>query len=207
LRENRHFQIVKIFTVTVSWTRTEISQFLAGVELFRGLEGEELRELAGHILENRCSPGEVIFSENSPREDIFVVYEGEVELFKKNPYGIDVRLALFGRGDFIGEGIWEAGSLHTTSARTVKAATLLDINRDFFQRSPSTTLKILLNITRIISRRMRNANTRLPGYAMHSMRPVTPVLSPIFWVRGRFRAKHITVYRPSVQLKISISQG
>lgn len=145
--------------------RTEISQFLAGVELFRGLEEDELSELAGHIVENRCSPGEIIFSENSPREDIFVVYEGEVELFKRNPYAIDVRLALFGRGDFIGEGIWEAGSLHTTSARTVKPSTLLDINRDFFQRSPSTTLKILLNITRIISRRMRNVNTRLPGYA------------------------------------------
>ncbi len=145
--------------------RNRVSGFLKGVELFRSLTDDELQELAEYISEKRCVPGDILFSENSPREDIFVIYEGEVELFKMNPYGIEVRLALFGTGDFIGEGIWEEDSLHTTSARAVRPAILFDINREFFHRSPSTTLKILLNITRIISRRMRNANTRIPGYS------------------------------------------
>ncbi|MCB0799203.1 MAG: cyclic nucleotide-binding domain-containing protein, partial [Bacteroidales bacterium] len=76
--------------------RNEVSRFLKGVELFRNLTDKELDELAEYISEKRCIPGDILFSENSPREDIFVIYEGEVELFKMNPYGLEVRLALFG---------------------------------------------------------------------------------------------------------------
>mgnify|MGYP000877074957 FL=1 len=144
--------------------KNEISQFLKGIELFRNLTDEELNELAGHIREKKCNSGYILFRENSPREDIYVIYEGEVELFKRNAYGADTRLALFGRGDFIGEGIWEENSLHSTSAKAVKSTTILDISSGFFQQSPATTLKILQNITRVISRRMRNANTRILGY-------------------------------------------
>ncbi|MBP7028722.1 MAG: aspartate ammonia-lyase [Bacteroidales bacterium] len=144
--------------------KNEISQFLKGIELFRNLTDEELNELAGHIREKKCNAGYILFRENSPREDIYVIYEGEVELFKRNAYGADTRLALFGRGDFIGEGIWEENSLHSTSAKAVKSTTILDISSGFFQESPATTLKILQNITRVISRRMRNANTRILGY-------------------------------------------
>ena len=144
--------------------KNEISQFLKGIELFRNLTDEELNELAGHIREKKCNSGYILFRENSPREDIYVIYEGEVELFKRNAYGADTRLALFGRGDFIGEGIWEENSLHSTSAKAVKSTTILDISIGFFHQSPATTLKILQNITRVISRRMRNANTRILGY-------------------------------------------
>ena len=112
--------------------KNEISQFLKGIELFRNLTDEELNELAGHIREKKCNSGYILFRENSPREDIYVIYEGEVELFKRNAYGADTRLALFGRGDFIGEGIWEENSLHSTSAKAVKSTTILDISSGFF---------------------------------------------------------------------------
>jgi aspartate ammonia-lyase len=144
--------------------KENISRFLKGIELFQNLTDEELRDLAEGVHEKRCVPGDLLFGENSLREDIFVIYEGEVELFKNDPYGIEVRLALLGKGDFIGEGIWEEDSLHSTSARAVGRTTLLDIHRDFFRSSPEATLKILSNITRVISRRMRNANTRILGY-------------------------------------------
>ncbi len=144
--------------------KEDISRFLKGIELFKNLTDEELRDVAAGVREKRCVPGDLLFGENSPREDIFVIYEGEVELFKNDPYGIEVRLALFGKGDFIGEGVWEEDSLHSTSARAVGRTTLLDIHRDLFRSSPEATLKILSNITRVISRRMRNANTRILGY-------------------------------------------
>ena len=131
--------------------KENISRFLKGIELFKNLSDGELRDLAEGVREKRCVPGDLLFSENSPREDIFVIYEGEVELFKNDPYGIEVRLALLGKGDFIGEGIWEEDSLHSTSARAVGRTTLLDIHRDFFRTNPGTTLKILANITRVIS--------------------------------------------------------
>ena len=145
--------------------KINIPPFLKGIELFRNLDDTEFRELAENIKTKSCSAGETLFQENSPRDDIFIIYKGEVELFKLNSYGTEVRLTLFSEGDFLGEGIWDQGSLHSTSARTVKPTILLDVNREFFSYRTATTLKILSNITRIISRRMRNANTRILGYS------------------------------------------
>jgi len=138
-----------------------VLNFLRGIELFTSLDETELQELTKSVREKRCNTGDIIFRENSPREDIFIIYEGEMELFKINSYGAEVRLAIFGKGDFLGEGIWVPGSLHSTSARAIKKTILLDLNRKFLNYSAGTTLKILSNITGIISGRMRNVNARM----------------------------------------------
>ena len=138
-----------------------IFQFLKGIELFNRLDDIELQGVAKNVTEKHCSAGEMLFRENDPREDIFIIYEGEVELYKHNPYNIKIRLALFGRGDFLGEGIWDNQSPHSTSASVLDKAVLFVVNKDFFYYNAETSLKILSNIMRIISRRMRNVNNQM----------------------------------------------
>ena len=144
--------------------KRDVSQFLKGIELFRNLTNDELKELAGFIKEKKYNSGDILFKENSPHKDIFVIYDGEVELFKNDPYGNEIRLALFRNGDFLGEDVWEENSLHSTSARAIVPTILFDISREFLLCNPSTSLKIFQNITRVISRRMRDANIRMLGY-------------------------------------------
>jgi len=84
-----------------------------------------------------------------------------VELFKTNPYREEVRLAVFGAGDFLGEGPWIDDSPHSTSARAMRSTTVFSVHSDFFNVSAGTTLKVFSNIARVISRRMRNANARM----------------------------------------------
>jgi len=141
--------------------KNNIHQFLKDIELFSGLINKELLEVVKNVKVKYCSDGDILFRENGPRENIFIIYEGEVELIKLNSYGNEVRLALFGTGDFLGEGIWDPSSLHSTSARVTGKAILFVVNREFFTHKAETTLKILSNITRIISRRMRNVNNRM----------------------------------------------
>lgn len=141
--------------------KNTILQFLEGIELFSSLNNKDLQEVAKNVKEKYCSADEILFSENDAREDIFIIYEGDVELYKYDSYGIKIRLALFGSGDFLGEGIWDRNSLHSTSARVPEKATLFVVNKEFFNLNPEASLKILSNITRIISRRMRNVNNRM----------------------------------------------
>lgn len=141
--------------------QTTIFTFLKGIELFRSLNNNELHEVTKNIVEKDCLDGDILFHENGPRENIFIIYKGEVELYKHNSYGSEVRLALFAIGDFLGEGIWDHDSPHSTSARVIGKAHLLVVNKGFFSYDPETTLKILSNITRIISRRMQNVNNRM----------------------------------------------
>lgn len=139
----------------------EALYFLRKIELFRGLNDNELNELAASVKEKKYKTNELLFQENNPREDIFIIYEGEVELFKSNPYGLEHRLTYFGKGDFLGEGSWAGDSPHSTSARALSDVTVFTVRSDFFNKSAETTLKVFSNIARVISRRMRNANNRM----------------------------------------------
>ncbi|MGD9643126.1 MAG: aspartate ammonia-lyase [Elusimicrobiales bacterium] len=139
----------------------KIRKVIAGVELFRGLTPAEVEVLAGRMRPRACAAGEVLFRENSPREELFVIAEGRVELTKTDAYGSRVKVAVFAAGDFLGEGSWERDSLHSTTAAVIEPATVLGLGRDFFTHDAALSLKILSNIMRVISRRMRNANAMM----------------------------------------------
>ncbi len=135
--------------------------FLRKIELFRGLTLEELNGLSCCINEKVFHPNDFLFRENGPRESIFIIYDGEVELFKSNPWGVELKLTVFGKGDFLGEGSWANDSPHSTSARALKVTKVLAVSNDFFKNDVNTSLKVFSNIARVISRRMRHANTRM----------------------------------------------
>ncbi len=139
----------------------EILIFLKKIELFRNLNSDEFNDLARSVRERQYKTGDLVFRENGPREDIFIIYEGEIELFKSNSYGTELRLTVFGKGDFLGEGSWAHDSPHSTSARALQPSTLFSVNSEFFNKSADTTLKIFSNIARVMSRRMRNINSRM----------------------------------------------
>lgn len=139
----------------------ETLSFLRKIELFRDLDEQEFDELAKSVIEKTYRTGELLFRENGPREDIFIIYQGEVELFKTNSFGVEFRLSVFSKSDFLGEGAWTKDSLHSTSARALKPTTVLAIHGDFFNQNAHTTLKVFSNIARVISRRMQNVTSRI----------------------------------------------
>src|SRR5512145_183844 len=139
----------------------EMLSFLKKIELFRELDENEFDELTKSVNERRYKKDDLLFRENGPREDIFIIFDGEVELFKSNQYGEELRLTYLGNGDFLGEGSLAYDSPHSISARALKDTVVLTVNKDFFTKSAVTTPKVFSNITRVISRRMRKANNKL----------------------------------------------
>lgn len=139
----------------------KIQEFLREIELFRGLEAEEFDALCRFTSEKVFTEGSLLFRENSPRTNIFIIYSGEVELFKSTAFGTEKRLTYFSRGDFLGEGSWGSTSPHSTSARSLRDTKVLVIEKEFFLENSSAALKIFSNIARVMSRRMRNANNRI----------------------------------------------
>jgi len=139
----------------------EIIEFLKKIELFRGLTDDEYQMLMCCVEVKTYRAYQFLFRENGRRENIFIIYEGEVELFKSNPYGVEMKLTYFSKGDFLGEGSWDTETPHSTSARTLAPTTVLTLANEVFNKNATTTLKIFSNITRVISRRMRHANSRM----------------------------------------------
>lgn len=138
-----------------------ITSFLQKIELFRGLSEKELSSLAQSVSEHRYNIGDLLFRENGPREGIMIVYDGGVELFKTNPFGVEMKLTNFFSGDFLGEGAWASNSPHSTSARATQITTVLILHQDLMSKNAEISVKVLTNITRVIQRRMSHANNRM----------------------------------------------
>ena len=144
----------------------DIKIFLKKVELFRDLDDNELDVVMGLIQEKMFPSRSYLFQENNPANKyLFVIYDGEVELFKKTPFGEEKRLALFNAYDFLGEGTIMADTPHSTTARVLRETRLFCISREgftqLFDANSSIALKIFKQISKVISRRIRGSNTRL----------------------------------------------
>jgi aspartate ammonia-lyase len=158
-----------------------ISEFIRQVALFSDLSDDERGLFSRSIEVLEFKPGQLIFEENSHRRNLFIIYDGEVELFKKSPYGEEKRLSFFGKYDFLGEGSLMDDYPHSATARALLKTTLLAISREAFRKlceeNPAIGTKILSSIARVISRRMRQASTRVVDAAAQ-------------YISGRTRREH-----------------
>lgn len=139
----------------------ELNRFITEIELFKGLSAEEIEMVVAAVEKRQFKTGEYLFQESGPREAIFLIHDGEVELFKKSALGAETKLSYFSRFDFLGEGSLTEDSPHSTSARAKHKTITFMLKKDFFELNGPTALKIFSNISRVISRRMRQANARM----------------------------------------------
>lgn len=145
-------------------TQKEITDFVSSIEFFSSLEKEEINLLCSNLLVETYNAGVFLFKENKKRTAVYIIYAGDVELLKKTPQNEQKRLAYFSMGDVIGEGAFIDDTPHSTSARTVTACTVFSLDRKtietLFKENPSIGLKISMQLTKVISKRMRSSNTR-----------------------------------------------
>lgn len=142
-----------------------IKEFVKEIELFNDLNAEEIELLVENVEKKEYEKNSIIFAENTPRKSLYIIYEGEVELFKKTPFGEEKRLTFFSKYDFLGEGSFLDTSPHTTSARALLDTTLLTIDSDKFtklvENHGSIAIKVYSHISKVMSRRMKHTNARL----------------------------------------------
>ncbi len=141
------------------------SGFFKSIELFQDLTDDEIKLLSNVAEKKKYNCNELLFSENSPRNNLFLIKSGEIELFKKTPFGEEKRLSFFGKLDFLGEGSLLDDSPHSTSARAILDTEVYTLSRKNFEdivlKSGATGGKIIARIAKVISRRMRQVNTRV----------------------------------------------
>jgi len=158
-----------------------ILAFISKIELFDDLHTSEKEEIAKGIEIIQYLPNQLLFEENSPRKYLFLIYDGEIELFKKTASGKENRLAFFSQYDFLGEGALLDEYPHSASARAMIKSTALQISVQQFkgivESNPELAGKILARVARVIARRMRQTSTRVVNIAAQ-------------YISGRMRHEH-----------------
>lgn len=149
--------------------KSQIKEFLKHIQLFKELNDLQLETICEKVKVENFSANSMVFNENNIRQNLFLIYDGEVELFKRTPYGVEKRLSIFSRYDFLGEGALMDDSPHSTSARATINSVIITLSRDSFRQlmkeQNETAVAILSSIGRVISRRMSAANTRVINVA------------------------------------------
>ena len=149
--------------------KQEITQFLMKIELFKELNENECELLSTNVEERKYSVGEAVFVEHNERKNLYLIFDGEIEIYKKTPFGEEKRLSFFRKFDFLGEGALMDDSPHSTSARATLPSVVMIISKsafnDLIKENPELGAKILSKIARVISRRMQQSNTRVVNAA------------------------------------------
>jgi len=147
--------------------------FLRRIPIFGGLEDAELGRVATYLRGKTYRAGEVIMREGEQAKELFIVRQGEVEIFKD--VGVDLeeaRIALLGEGQCFGEMSLIDIMPRSASVRALTETEALSLSYSDFRAlccGPTETFTLLvMNIAREISRRLRLADSLLAEYNIHS---------------------------------------
>ncbi len=99
-------------------------------------------------------PGEVIFQEGEPGDSMFIIQEGEVEIYLERN-GQEVPLKLCREGEFLGEMALFNGGARAVNARSKESSRLLTVDRKNFLRrigeDPTIAFRLVQMLTRQVS--------------------------------------------------------
>jgi CRP-like cAMP-binding protein len=108
----------------------------------------------------RHTAGEMIFKENDPGTDMYIIQEGQVEILKRFK-GEERQVAVLEQGDFFGEMAILEDLPRSASARAATDCVLLRIDHSTFDQMVRHNPEIPVRMLRKLSRRLRAANPLL----------------------------------------------
>ena len=140
---------------------------LAEVPLFQLLDADERAALAAKVEAISAPAGKMLFSYGDPGDSLYIVREGEVEIFFKNDTGQRIVLERPGAGDFFGElSLIDAGP-RTASALVTKDLQAVVVDREdieaLLKQHPAAAMDLLTATgkrLREASRQLRHAASR-----------------------------------------------
>ena len=110
-----------------------------------------LSKLVEHCREISLSPEEVLFNEDDLENAMYLILEGELEVFKGPK-----QIAILGPGQYLGEMSLIESKARSASARAQQTTLLIEINEEHFHSYLASEPKTLLAIMRTLLGRIRN---------------------------------------------------
>ena len=139
--------------------------FLRRAPIFGGLEGRSLQSVINVLKPLTVPAGQPIFSEGELGRTMYLLHKGEVEVRGKSQGGRLVPIVRLGPGECFGEMALvelqpRSATVVTTRRTSLYSLTNLDLWK-LFQEDNYAYVIVLQNICRLLSRRLRKADSRI----------------------------------------------
>ena len=149
----------------LSDSEEETRDFLISISLFDSFKVDELRLLAQHMSYIHLQRGEFLFVEGDKGDFMGFVVRGVLEVLKKSATGENVIIARLTKGSSIGEMALIDKSPRSATVVSRQPTTMLTLTSKGFDRltekSPTTGVKIIQKIARLLSLNMRRTSSKL----------------------------------------------
>lgn len=141
--------------------------------MLQGFSDEELDELANFCEIREMSESTTVFIENMPGESLFLIKSGTIRISKMFAEGDEKTLVVLGPEDIFGEMAVIDGLPRSATARVAEDAELISVKKKDLERlcseNPALALKMVSNIVRVFSKRVRESNEEYRDMLIWSM--------------------------------------
>ncbi|HTH50479.1 MAG TPA: DUF1003 domain-containing protein [Pyrinomonadaceae bacterium] len=171
---------------------------LAGVDLFRLFDENELAEFASVIDMSAAKAGETIFNAGDLGDALYIVASGEVELYIKDNTGEKIVLTVAEKDDIFGELSMLDARPRSATARAIADCELLLLDRDdllaLFQKQPDAALNMLAAMGGMLRKVDRLLQTRVSRNVNQEMEERLPTLQRIAdWIARFSGSMHFLI--------------
>lgn len=137
------------------------ANLLAKIPLFADLPVEELDRLVAMLDSKEMKAGEILFHEGDPGEHLYMVMNGELEVFMGENESDRLILNVLREGEYLGEmSLIVPGGHRTASVRARGPAVLLSMSRTQFMDLTERYPVLASSMVRVLSQRLDATNTQ-----------------------------------------------
>ncbi len=141
--------------------------------MLQGFTDEDLGNLAAVCDKREMAEGTTVFIENMPGESLFLVKKGTIRISKMFAEGDEKTLIVLGPEDIFGEMAVIDGLPRSATARVAEDAELISLKKKDLEKlrneDAHLALKLVSNIVRVFSKRVREANEEYRDMLIWSM--------------------------------------
>jgi CRP-like cAMP-binding protein len=141
--------------------------------MLQGFSDDELGELSNFCEIREMSESTTVFIENMPGESLFLIKSGTIRISKMFAEGDEKTLVVLGPEDIFGEMAVIDGLPRSATARVAEDAELISVKKKDLERlcseNPALALKMVSNIVRVFSKRVRESNEEYRDMLIWSM--------------------------------------
>ena len=140
-------------------------ELIKELPVFKSLTNGELVQIERVLHERQYAPGEVVFNEGEPGAGLYIIKKGEISIRKKIAGGNDLQLAVIPERSFFGELALLDEIPRSASAIAVTPTILYGFSKPdlehLLERNQRLGIKIILNLSKLVSRRLVKSNENL----------------------------------------------
>lgn len=141
------------------------ARIFSGVDVLEPLTQGELDELAGRLPDTELEKGQFLYRPRERGEQLFVLKEGRVRLYRTDMKGRELTLEVLYKGTVFGEMALGPRQLRTVYAQAVEPSLVASIRREELEELIRTNPEVGVRLVRLLSKRLRLAHNRLADFA------------------------------------------